>query len=487
MATSPNAFGGESPQADLYSQLNQPQDLLLNEASGDQHYDDKGAMNIEDDSEITQESAWSVITSYFDEYGLVSQQIESFNHFVYTTIQQIVTDAKGIKYEADRGPKDKTKVINEIEFGDLVIWHKPMLEEEGTKQTLHPNTARLRNLTYESELSLEIRQKNTLVIEGEDPKVKMDNEWTQIKIGMIPIMVRSKYCFLNSVKYTERVEHGECVFDQGGYFIIEGGEKAIVAQEKMADNFVYVFKMKSNTAYSWAAEIKSLPEGSNENPESFKCKMKAKNDALPKNSIVCEVKRINDPIPMVILFRALGYDSDKEIFQFICHNLSDLKMMDLVKASFEGDAGQYRSREMCLDYIGSKMKGKYYHVRSTRIEQARENLSKRFLPHLGTEDTEDVRARKAFFVGYMINRLCNAALGRVGQDDRDHYGKKRMELAGVLLGNLFKKLFSDLKSKAEKEYARALKSGRPISYHNIFDAKIISRGLKQALATGKYS
>jgi len=46
-----------------------------------------------------------------------------------------------------------------------------------------------------------------------------------------------------------------------------------------------------------------------------------------------------------------------------------------------------------------------------------------------------------FFIGYMVHRLCFAALGRIEEDDRDHYGKKRMDLAGALLGTLFKQRF----------------------------------------------
>ena len=47
--------------------------------------------------------------------------------------------------------------------------------------------------------------------------------------------------------------------------------------------------------------------------------------------------------------------------------------------------------------------------------------------------TEEFNHKKAFFIGYMIHRLCNAALGRTGEDDRDHYGKKRLDLAGALM------------------------------------------------------
>jgi len=38
----------------------------------------------------------------------------------------------------------------------------------------------------------------------------------------------------------------------------------------------------------------------------------------------------------------------------------------------------------------------------------------------------------------MISRLCNSALGRTGEDDRDHYGKKRLDLVGSLMASLFR-------------------------------------------------
>lgn len=68
-------------------------------------------------------------------------------------------------------------------------------------------------------------------------------------------MVRSTYCSLNQEDIKEK-DVKECEYDQGGYFIINGGEKVIVAQERMASNFVYVFE-KKNSKYRWSAEIRS--------------------------------------------------------------------------------------------------------------------------------------------------------------------------------------------------------------------------------------
>jgi DNA-directed RNA polymerase II subunit RPB2 len=61
---------------------------------------------------------------------------------------------------------------------------------------------------------------------------------------------------------------------------------------------------------------------------------------------------------------------------------------------------------------------------------------------------------KSYFVGYMVFRLINASLGRSPEDDRDHYGKKRLDMAGALLGSLFHNLFREFIKDARKTIQR---------------------------------
>ena len=46
----------------------------------------------DDDEEITQEDSWHVISSFFDEKGLVRQQLESFDDFLQYKMQDIVDE-----------------------------------------------------------------------------------------------------------------------------------------------------------------------------------------------------------------------------------------------------------------------------------------------------------------------------------------------------------------------------------------------------------
>ena len=134
------------------------------------------------------------------------------------------------------------------------------------------------------------------------------------------------------------------------------------------------------------------------------------------------------------------------------------------------------------------MKGMEGKSKNDKIEEAKKTLNYKFLPHLGTSDQDDSITKKALFLGYMVNRMCNAVLGRATEDDRDHYGKKRMELAGVLLSNLFKQQFKIQRLFAEKKLKQEAKKkgGDDINLQSLFNVQIITNGIRTALATGNW-
>ena len=68
-----------------------------------------------------------------------------------------------------------------------------------------------------------------------------------------------------------------------------------------------------------------------------------------------------------------------------------------------------------------------------------------FLPHIGK-----IKRQKAFFIGYMVGRLLNSYLGKTGEDDRDHYGKKRLDMCGALLTSLFRDKFKEFKRRGKE-------------------------------------
>ena len=94
-----------------------------------------------------------------------------------------------------------------------------------------------------------------------------------------------------------------------------------------------------------------------------------------------------------------------------------------------------------MDFIGNRGTTTGLN-RERRLRYAQEILQKEMLPHISM--AEGSESKKAYFFGYMIHRLLLAALERRELDDRDHFGKKRLDLAGPLLANLFRMLFRKL-------------------------------------------
>jgi DNA-directed RNA polymerase II subunit RPB2 len=443
--------------------------------------------------EISQEESWHVIRSYFEQHGLVSQQISSYNRFLSYTVQDIVSENSVIKIipQDQYAPGDTggigQKLRYEVEFGQVHVNQVPQKQESDEEiGSILPHEARVRNMTYETSIYIDVKMKAYITDEatGNDI-VDSVSEHKRYFIGKVPVMLRSTFCTLNDQTETERVGSRECVYDQGGYFVINGGEKVIVAQERMANNFVYVFHKKQPSKYSWMAEIRSQVDSSNCPPNVFAVKLLSKGTGQRGSAlgqgIYASIPYIKEDIPIVILFKALNCVSDKEILSRICYDKLDKNMMEAMKASLE-ESSIYQNQEDCLNFIG--MRGSVGTTnRKERIQYTKDILEKHFLPHVSTRP--NCESKKAYFVGYMTHRLINAALGRAAEDDRDHYGKKRLDMAGSLLGSLFRQLFRKLTKEAEKIMKKDVDEGKPINLRAL-KPRTITNGLRYALATGNW-
>src|SRR5687767_10498695 len=64
-----------------------------------------GEYGYDDGSEgITPEDCWTVISSFFEAKGLVSQQIETFNEFTMKTIQDLTNEYSTISLDQPNPP-----------------------------------------------------------------------------------------------------------------------------------------------------------------------------------------------------------------------------------------------------------------------------------------------------------------------------------------------------------------------------------------------
>ena len=452
------------------------------------------------------EQPWDVIESYFKGQHLdrlVRHQLESYNNFVgYQIIKTIemfnpVHIASEQDYDAKSG-KYALEIF--ITFENFHIYRPQIHENNGAIKLMFPQEARLRNFTYASAMTIDINIKY-VIRNGEN----LENAQTiyktlpKIHIGKLPIMLKSSICVLNQYKHVENVHTGECKYDAGGYFIINGSEKTVLGQERAAENRVYCFNVSKNqTKYSWSAEIKSVPDFKCISPKQINMMLSSKNNGFGY-PIVLQIPRVKQPIPLFVVFRALGVISDKDICEKILLDIENEKykiMLDALQGSII-DANKIMTQQEAIKYITT-------YVMYTPINMDKETgakkkyeftldiLSNDLFPHCHNA------TQKIYFLGYMANKLFQANFEWVKGDDRDSYINKRVDLTGTLLNNLFRNYFNKLVKDMEKQVIREINGGSwksTDSYENIINltniykiikSTTIENGIKRALATGDF-
>ncbi|ELU13810.1 hypothetical protein CAPTEDRAFT_172112 [Capitella teleta] len=445
-------------------------------------YDGEEAEDIS--SDLWQEACWIVISSYFDEKGLVRQQLDSFDEFIQMSVQRIVEDTPQIDLQAEAQHTSGTVETPPrylIKFEQIYLSKPTHWEKDGAPSPMMPNEARLRNLTYSAPLYVDITK--TLIKEGDDPIEALSQKTF---VGKVPIMLRSTYCLLNGLTDRDLTELNECPLDPGGYFIINGSEKVLIAQEKMATNTVYVFSQKESK-YAYKTEIRSCLEHSSRPTSTLWINMMARGGhGVRKNAIgqriIAILPYIRQEIPVIIVFRALGFVSDRDILEHIIYDFDDPEMMEMVKPSLD-EAFVVQEQNVALNFIGARG-ARPGVTKEKRIKYAKEILQKEMLPHVGVSDF--CETKKAYFLGYIVHRLLLAALGRRECDDRDHYGNKRLDLAGPLLAFLFRGLFRNLTKEVRLFSQKFIDQGKDFNLELAIRTRTITDGLKYSLATGNW-
>lgn len=434
--------------------------------------------------EIQQEDSWALIGTYFRDRGLVNQQLESFNDFIMYKLQEIVDEHPPIiitpqsQYRPDEQVDTRVRYV--LKFGQLSLSRPSVEEREGVARGLWPNEARLRNLTYSSPVFVDAEQKVYRIEDDGSETLVHETVYSRLPLAKIPIMLRSEYCWTHNISERELQSAGECVYDQGGYFIINGMEKVLVGQERMANNFVYLFQKSQPSKYTWIAEIRSNREGM-QATSGFSVKLRGSDGN--QGQIVATLPYIRTDIPIAILFRALGVLSDKDILSRCVYDFNDTQMLALLRPSLE-ETFEFFSQDVCLDFIG-KRGPTVGATREKRIQYAKELFEKELLPHVGIASGSE--SRKAYFIGYMVHKLCLGALGRVPEDDRDHFGKKRLDLAGPLVAASFGQCFRKMMKDVRRLLQRNIDNGKEFDVAGVIrSASYITQTIQYQFATGNW-
>jgi DNA-directed RNA polymerase II subunit RPB2 len=386
--------------------------------------------------------SWKIIDTYFNDnpYNLVSHHLDSYNNFFNKGIYQIFKENNPFRFLEDSKQKQNQneclmylggKEGNKIYFGKPTIY-------DNTHHFMYPNDARLRNMTYSVSIHYDVDLEFIFYNDAGVKETRSMTLPTKVYLGKFPIMLHSDLCILKGLTTDVRFNMGECKNDLGGYFIIDGKEKVILSQEKFADNMLFIRQYKSNEKYSHSVEIRSVSEDTSKPIRTTSIKIVAPSLTYTNGQIVVDIPNVKKPMPLFVLMRALGIESDKSIIEYCLLDIDkNSTYVDLFIPSIH-DANKIFNQHTALEFISTFTK------RQT-VNAVLDILMNYFLPHIGTTNFLD----KAYFVGDMVKQLLRVYTKEIPPTDRDNFKYKRVELSGTLIYDLFREYYLTQKRSIE--------------------------------------
>ena len=400
---------------------------------------------------------WTIIDLYFKnhKYPFTNHHLDSYRELIKTYIPKTISSYNPItmiKYDEN----DKTKKIMQVDVyiggknTDEIFIDHPIIsdfnDEGKINKILTPNDARLKNLTYETHIYA-----NVLVnVTNSDDEIT-STTLKNVAIGSIPIMLHSDICVLNGNGNKVLQLLGECIYDCGGYFIIDGKEKVIVAQESLTTNCLFTNKLKDDDNFSYKGFIRCSADSGESllKPRSVEFYLVKNNDDVTekhfhqKGCILVSLPTVEGKIPLFIVFRALGLESDKEIYEAIFGinntSIEETYFNNFIRPSIvdnyyinDGVKKYIYTQEDALNYIKFRVKYK-------TTDHVKYILSADVLPNI------TLFKNKSKYLGYLTKEFINVCLKIKLETDRDNYFYKRINISGFLLAELFQEAYAKLR------------------------------------------
>ncbi|KAM7116694.1 DNA-directed RNA polymerase III subunit RPC2 isoform 4-T4 [Molossus nigricans] len=404
----------------------------------------------------TVEEKWRLLPAFLKVKGLVKQHIDSFNYFINVEIKKIMKANEKVTSDAD--PMWYLKYLN------IYVGLPDVEESFNVTRPVSPHECRLRDMTYSAPITVDIEYTR-----GSQRIIR-----NALPIGRMPIMLRSSNCVLTGKTPAEFAKLNECPLDPGGYFIVKGVEKVILIQEQLSKNRIIV---EADRKGAVGASVTS----------STHEKKSRTNMAVKQGRFYLRHNTLSEDIPIVIIFKAMGVESDQEIVQMI--GTEEHVMAAFGPSLEECQKAQIFTQMQALKYIGNKVRRQRMWgggPKKTKIEEARELLASTILTHVPVKEF-NFRA-KCIYTAVMVRRVI-LAQGDNKVDDRDYYGNKRLELAGQLLSLLFEDLFKKFNSEMKKIADQVIPKQRAAQFDVVKHMRQdqITNGMVNAISTGNWS
>lgn len=357
---------------------------------------------------------FDVIQRMLEDQGLVSHQIDSFNHFIECGIQKSINEENTVTITTENN------IQHRYTFGDACVGYPTIIDDMRMIKHMQPIECRFKDITYEATLSVNIHvdvlTEDNVIIESEIIR--------NYPLAKIPIMVGSNRCILTSI-------NSECENEPKGYWIIRGKERVLISQERAVYNNI----ISTLTSEGVVTDFRSM---SLETGHSALTQCFVSNTTIQLN-LPC----LSNKLHVGVIFQAFGLFGNQlaELLKpkHIIETLDDEtiknydKMILLIHKSVRFiqlvDPQEYQAtaRRYIEQFVvnATDHPGEY-------VDQV---LECEIFPHLGgTPLLQDT-------IWNLSNIVIMSLLTFIGArpaDSKDHLCNKRVECAGTLLNDLFR-------------------------------------------------
>jgi len=419
---------------------------------------------------------------------MVRHHLDSFADFLDLMLPRFIQASNPIKLSLE--DERQIRIFIGGKEGKTIRYVTP-IDEEGN--AIFPHSCRLENKTYSFEVRVDIDVEYDFGTKIETKSFK------DVLLARLPLLLKSSLCHLRTLTSAQLYEAGECKFELGGYFVINGQERVLLTQESLGAN---MFSAKKRIQPPTETEIRTrseqelkvmMEEATRENKFQYISSIYSESEDGTSRAghlliIPTRNKSVNDPdviskardfasfstnrlstiqlagfdepVPTFSIFYALGFTSDQDIYDVILvgvgqaeRTIYDPLFIELILSHEKYLAAELLKTDDQSQDPNLMVLKRYTRTRSNGAVYV--NLYSKLFPHCERQD-ESVSSfyrRKAYLLGHMMRMAMDVELGKPNSD-RDHFRFKRLEAAGDLCFKEFRRIYRDVSSAMVLELDR---------------------------------
>ena len=384
-------------------------------------------------------------------FPLIQHHVDSYDDMLDARIPTFLRASN--PFELELPDKRYIRIWFGGKASDKLKWVAPT---DDMGNAIVPHACRLDNTTYAVTLVADLEV--DYVFPGGQTVTKV---FADFEVGKIPLMLRSRLCYLTGI---DGYKVGECKFELGGYFVIDGSEKVLLTQEKLGNNLFYCGKRTQvknperpagpvevsdelevdasyETKEEYYAAVRSVSEDASRGPYSHFLVIPPPTTAFTDRLALITLPGFENPVPVISVFRALGLTTDKDIYDTVLAGMNDHDRLAYdtlfyqLILSHEESLSHSEKTDLQLLVDQSRTRSRPEVVRT---------LHDMLFPHVEVDpDVGALYRRKAYQLGRLLRMAMEQALGLTEPTDRDHFRFKRLQTSGDLCFGEFRRIFRE--------------------------------------------